>query len=31
MDHRDLAQKADQPIAALLRDLKNRGLLDDTL
>lgn len=31
MDHRDLAQKADQPIAALLRDLKSRGLLNDTL
>lgn len=31
MDHRDLAQKSDQPIAALLRDLKSRGLLTDTL
>lgn len=31
MDHRDLAQKSDQPIAALLRDLKSRGLLNDTL
>jgi len=31
MDHRDLAQRSDQPIAALLRDLKSRGLLQDTL
>lgn len=31
MDHKDLALKADQPIAALLADLKARGLLDDTL
>ena len=31
MDHRDLAKKADQPIAALLQDLKSRGLLQDTL
>jgi hypothetical protein len=36
-DHKDIAnhqkhaQKSDQPIAALLRDLKARGMLDDTL
>ena len=30
-NHRDHALKSDQPIAALLRDLKARGLLDDTL
>ena len=30
-NHRDHAQKSDQPIAALLKDLKMRGLLDDTL
>ena len=30
-NHRDHAQKSDQPIAALLNDLKARGLLDDTL
>jgi hypothetical protein len=29
--HRDLAAQIDQPIAALLTDLKQRGLLDDTL
>jgi hypothetical protein len=29
--HRDHAQKSDQPIAALLKDLKARGLLEDTL
>jgi uncharacterized protein (DUF1501 family) len=29
--HRRLAQAVDQPIAALLQDLKQRGLLDDTL
>jgi hypothetical protein len=29
--HRKLAQNSDQPIAALLRDLKQRGLLDETL
>jgi uncharacterized protein (DUF1501 family) len=29
--HRDHAQKSDRPIAALLNDLKARGLLDDTL
>jgi hypothetical protein len=31
MDHRKLGQQSDQPIAALLRDLKSRGMLDDTL
>jgi hypothetical protein len=30
-NHRDHAQKSDQPIAALLKDLKARGLLEDTL
>src|SRR5690242_19405975 len=29
--HRDHARKSDRPIAALLRDLKARGLWDDTL
>jgi hypothetical protein len=29
--HRRLASECDQPIAALLTDLKQRGLLDDTL
>lgn len=29
--HRDLAQQCDKPIAALLKDLKLRGLLEDTL
>jgi hypothetical protein len=29
--HRSLAQQIDQPIAALLTDLKQRGMLDDTL
>jgi hypothetical protein len=29
--HRDHAQKSDRPIAALLQDLKGRGLLEDTL
>jgi uncharacterized protein (DUF1501 family) len=29
--HRDHAGKSDKPIAALLEDLKTRGLLDDTL
>jgi arylsulfatase A-like enzyme len=29
--HRSLAQQLDQPIAALLADLKQRGLLDETL
>jgi hypothetical protein len=30
-NHRNHAQKSDRPIAALLRDLKARGLLDETL
>src|SRR4051794_23765506 len=30
-NHRDHAQKSDKPIAALLTDLKSRGLLEDTL
>lgn len=30
-DHARLAKNVDQPIAALLRDLKQRGLLEDTL
>jgi uncharacterized protein (DUF1501 family) len=30
-NHSSNAKKVDQPIAALLRDLKTRGLLDDTL
>jgi hypothetical protein len=30
-NHSNHAQKSDQPIAALLRDLKARGLLDETL
>lgn len=29
--HRPLAKKIDRPIAALVKDLKQRGLLDDTL
>lgn len=29
--HRPLAKQIDQPIAALVKDLKQRGLLDDTL
>ena len=29
--HRDLAAEIDQPISALLTDLKQRGMLDDTL
>ena len=29
--HRDKAKQTDQPIAALLQDLKQRGLLEDTL
>jgi hypothetical protein len=29
--HRDLARQIDQPIAALLTDLKQRGMFDDTL
>jgi hypothetical protein len=31
MNHRNHAQKSDRPIAALLTDLKSRGLLDETL
>ncbi len=31
LNHRDHAKKSDKPIAALLRDLKQRGMLDDTL
>jgi uncharacterized protein (DUF1501 family) len=30
-NHRDHARKSDRPIAALLNDLKSRGLLEDTL
>ena len=30
-DHRRLARNVDQPIAALLKDLKQRGMLEDTL
>jgi arylsulfatase A-like enzyme len=30
-DHRSLARASDQPVGALLKDLKQRGLLDDTL
>jgi hypothetical protein len=30
-DHRPKARRVDQPLAALLRDLKQRGLLDHTL
>ncbi len=30
-DHEHLARNVDRPIAGLLRDLKQRGLLDDTL
>jgi uncharacterized protein (DUF1501 family) len=30
-NHRRLAQESDQPIAALLTDLKERGMLEDTL
>jgi len=30
-NHRKHAEKSDRPIAALLRDLKTRGLLQDTL
>ena len=29
--HADLAREVDQPVAALIRDLKSRGMLDDTL
>ena len=31
VNHRRLARQCDQPIGALLRDLKDRGMLDDTL
>jgi hypothetical protein len=31
VNHRRLAKECDQPIGALLKDLKQRGLLDDTL
>ncbi len=31
MDHKRDALKSDQPIAALIKDLKSRGLLNDTL
>ena len=31
LNHRDNAKAVDQPIAALLRDLKARGMLEDTL
>jgi hypothetical protein len=31
MDHERLARNVDQPIAGLLKDLKSRGLLDETL
>ena len=31
VNHRKLAKQCDQPIAALLADLKQRGMLDDTL
>ncbi len=31
LNHRNHAQKSDRPIAALLKDLKSRGMLDDTL
>ena len=31
MDHKRDAGKSDQPIAALIKDLKERGLLDETL
>ena len=30
-NHRDNAKAVDQPIAALIQDLKQRGLLDETL
>jgi hypothetical protein len=30
-DHRPKAKRVDQPLAALIRDLKQRGLLDETL
>jgi hypothetical protein len=31
VNHRKLAKQSDQPIGALLEDLKQRGMLDDTL
>ncbi len=31
LDHAPLAKQVDQPIAGLLQDLKQRGMLDDTL
>lgn len=31
MDHVSLAKNVDQPIAAMLKDLKKRGMLEDTL
>lgn len=31
VNHRRLAREIDQPLGALLRDLKNKGMLDDTL
>ncbi len=31
VNHRRLAEQCDQPIAALLKDLKQRGMLDETL
>ena len=31
LDHRRLARTADKPIAALIRDLKQRGLLKETI
>jgi hypothetical protein len=31
VNHRRLAKEADQPIAALLKDLKQRGMLEETL
>jgi arylsulfatase A-like enzyme len=30
-EHAKLAKRIDQPIAGLLKDLKRRGLLDDTI
>ena len=30
-DHADMATELDRPVAGLLRDLKSRGLLDDTI
>jgi hypothetical protein len=30
-DHGDMGKSMDQPAAALIKDLKNRGLLDDTI